>query len=135
MVVYQVVVVAAQNMSSSCTTIYKMAYPPSYYPIKNYTMFNIGNWRWAAPGDDGNRCERCGTHCFCAAEKGQLPRTRNSGQRAAAAAASAAAAAAAVAEAIEHVEVAIADDAVVQQDGIAAILMYDSDVMLNDGDE
>jgi hypothetical protein len=102
-------------------------------------MFNIGNWRWAAPGDDGNRCERCGTHCFCAAEKGQLPRTRNSGKRAAAAAAASAAAAAAsaaaaaVAEVIELDELAVADDAIVQQDGIAAILMYESDA--NDGDE
>ena len=133
-----------QKNSISRTAFYKMAYPHSYYPIKNYTMYRSGNWRWAAPGDVGNRCERCGTHCFCAAEEGELSRTRNLGKRSAAAAVTAAAAVVA-AEAIDNfagaaeaidaaagayeavANEAVAENAAVQLDGIAAILMYDGD--------
>ena len=103
-------------------------------------MYRSGNWRWAAPGDVGNRCERCGTHCFCAAEEGKLSHLRNWGKGAAAAVVAAADAVVA-AEAINNVagaaaidaaaravaNEAVAENAAVQLDGIAAILMYDSD--------
>ena len=131
-----------QKNSISRTAFYKMAYPHSYYPIKNYTMYRSGNWRWAAPGDVGNRCERCGTHCFCAAEEGKLSHLRNLGKGAAAAVVAAADDVVA-AEAIDNVagaaaidaaararavaNEAVAENAAVQLDGIAAILMYDSD--------
>ncbi len=53
-----------------------MAYPPSYHPIKNFTQFRYGNWTWAPPGARGNVCDNCGTHCFCDAKEGLLPRKR-----------------------------------------------------------
>jgi hypothetical protein len=62
--------------ASKHTAARKMAYPPSYHPIKNLTQFRSGNWTWAPPGARGNVCDNCGTHCFCDAKKGLLPRKR-----------------------------------------------------------
>jgi hypothetical protein len=100
-----------------------MAYPPSYYPISNKTMFHHVNWTWAPPGANGNLCERCGTHCFCAAEAGLLPKTRG-----ALAAVHAVTALEAVQEAVqEAAQEAVVAPQYVLQDGIAAILQYDTE--------
>ncbi len=73
-------------------------------------MFHHVNWTWAPPGTKGNMCERCGTNCFCVAEAGLLPKTR--------------AAAKNIANAdSDGVYVAPA----VLPDGLAAIMLYDSD--------
>ncbi len=97
-----------------------MAYPPSYYPISNKTFFHHVNWTWAPPGAKGNTCEHCGTHCFCAAKKGLLPKTRSAN----------AALQAAVVHAVAAPQpVVVQEAAAVLQDvlphGIAAILEYD----------
>jgi len=115
-----------------------MAYPPSYYPIKNLTQFRSGNWTWAPPGDRGNVCDYCGTHCFCDAKKGLLPRKRGAVvgvagvvypavahaavlhiHAAAPAVVDAAAPVAAVAAVVEDVAPAVVDE------GILALLAYE----------
>jgi hypothetical protein len=106
-----------------------MAFPPTFYPVTNKTMFRHVNWTWAPPGAQGNVCVRCGSNCFCAAEAGLLPRTRsahadpNSVMFQAVDAAD-------TAEANQDTEVAHASSAAAQvemQDGIMAIMQYDSD--------
>jgi hypothetical protein len=80
-------------------------------------MFHHVNWTWAPPGDKGNVCETCGSHCFCTAKLGLLPKTRS-----------------ALATAnVQHQHAAAAEHAPQQHaeqqavaDGIAAILQYDS---------
>jgi hypothetical protein len=98
-----------------------MAQPPSFYPVKNKTCFFHVNWTWAPPGTQGNICEQCGTHCFCAAKQGLLPKTRS---------ALVAVHPQVVVEqqglAIEHDAVAL-ESVAAPLDGLAAILQYDSD--------
>lgn len=77
-------------------------------------MFHHVNWTWVPPGGKGNVCERCGSHCFCTAESGLLPKTRS-------------AVAATNAAQQLPVQQAVAPSQDGQQDGIAAILQYDSD--------
>ena len=100
----------------------RMAYPPSYHPIKNLTQFRSGNWTWAAPGARGNVCDFCGTHCFCDAEEGLLPRTRGA---AAGLAAPVALAANAAAPAAAPAVVNVVED--VEFEGIVALLAYDDE--------
>lgn len=95
-----------------------MAYPHSYYPIANKKMYHHVNWTWAPPGAKGNICERCGSHCFCAAEAGLLPKTRSSSV--------------AVQQEPDAVEEQQQPDGVQEPaeaplDGLAAILQYESD--------
>jgi hypothetical protein len=90
-----------------------MAYPPSYYPIANKAMFFHVNWTWAPPGTRGNVCELCGSHCFCAAKAGLLPKTRSGSMSAS----------------VEQ-PVRLAVEQPVQQavqDSLELILQYDSD--------
>ena len=101
----------------------RMAYPPSYHPIKNLTQFRSGNWTWAPPGDRGNVCDFCGTHCFCDAEEGLLPRTR--GAAAGLAAPVAALAANAAAPAADAAAPAVVED--VEFEGIVALRAYDDE--------
>ena len=81
-------------------------------------MFHHVNWTWVPPGGKGNVCERCGSHCFCTAESGLMPKTRS---------AVAAANAAQQLPVQQDLNPAVAPPQEGQQDGIAAILMYDSD--------
>ena len=115
-----------------------MAYPPSYHPIKNISQFRSGNWMWAPPGARFNVCDHCGTHCFCDAEEGLLPRTRGAAVGGAGVAAVAPMGAVAAAAApVGGVAAAIAGGAAAPVDGvaaadnafegIAALFAYDSD--------
>jgi hypothetical protein len=81
-------------------------------------MFHHVNWTWAPPGCKGNVCEHCGTHCFCTAKLGLLPKTRSTLATANVQQQQHAAGPA------EQQAVAAPQDAL--QDGIAAILQYDS---------
>ena len=114
-----------------------MAYPPSYHPIKNISQFRSGNWMWAPPGARFNVCDHCGTHCFCDAEEGLLPRTRGAAVGAGVAAVAPMGAVAAAAAPVGGVAAAIAGGAAAPVDGvaaadnafegIAALFAYDSD--------
>ena len=96
-------------------------------------MFHHVNWTWVPPGGKGNVCERCGSHCFCTAESGLLPKTRSA--VAAAKAAQQLPVQQNLNPLVAHPQLPVQQDfnpAVAppqegQQDGIAAILMYDSD--------
>ena len=82
-------------------------------------MFFHVNWTWAPPGTRGNVCELCGSHCFCAAKAGLLPKTR-----------SAIAAASATQQHAVEQPVQLAVEQPVQQavqDSLELILQYDSD--------
>jgi hypothetical protein len=72
-------------------------------------------------------CEHCGTHCFCAAQKGLLPKTRSGIAALQIAAVHAVAAPQAAAPQALAVQEPAAAPQNIPQDGIAAILQYDSD--------